>query len=93
VAFEVFVRRLLYGMAGLVGKWGTVPVTLGVDLTPSDPERTEFIPVSLADGVARPVRYGGSSHLSALSSADALLEVPVGTTAITEGSRVHVRPL
>jgi molybdopterin molybdotransferase len=93
VAFEVFVRRLLHGMAGLPGQWGTVPVTLGVDLTPSDPERTEFIPVSLADGVARPVRYGGSSHLSALSSADALLEVPVGTTAITEGSRVHVRPL
>ncbi|MFW5786230.1 MAG: gephyrin-like molybdotransferase Glp [bacterium] len=93
VTFEVFVRRLLCGMAGLAGEWETVPVTLGADLKPSDSERTDFIPVAFADGVARPVRYGGSSHLSALSSADALLEVPPGTTELMEGTRVHVRPL
>ena len=93
VTFELFAVRLLYRMAGLEPPEPSVSATLGEAIAKGDPERTEFIPVTIQDGVARRVRYGGSSHLNALSQADALLEVPVGTTELPKGSVVHARPL
>lgn len=93
VVFEVFVRRLLHRMAGLEPAWRTVPVLAGETLPAGDAERVKFIPVSLHCGAARPVRYGGSSHLSALSDADGLVEIPVGAPPIAEGSPIDVRPI
>lgn len=93
VTFELFAVRLLYRMAGLEPPGPTVAATLEESIAKGDPERTEFIPVTIRDGVARRVRYGGSSHLNALSQADALLEVPAGTTELQRGSVVHARPL
>ncbi len=93
VSFEVFVRRLIYRMAGLDGTWNTFPTSMAVTHEVKDRERAEFLPVTLRDGGATPVRYGGSSHLSALSAADALLEIPVGTQRIEEGASIRVRPL
>lgn len=93
VTFELFVARLLYRMAGLEPPGPALTVTLDTELKKSDPERTEFVPIVVRHGTATPVRYGGSSHLNALPEADALLELPIGTTVLPEGSVVHARPL
>lgn len=93
VTFELFVRRLLFRCAGLTPERVTVPVELGADLRSKDTKRTEFVPVSLADGTAMPLRYSGSSHLSALAAADGLLTVPTGTEHLPKGSTVDVRPI
>mgnify|MGYP006265936475 CR=1 FL=1 len=93
VAFEVFVRRLLYRLAGIDPAVPGFPVSLGSDLEHKDPARAEFVPVAIRGDEALPVRYGGSSHLSALSTADGLVEIAVGTGRLEKGTRVHVRPL
>mgnify|MGYP006267615019 CR=1 FL=1 len=93
VMFLLFVERLLYRMCALEPPLAGRAVTIRETIKKRDAERTEFIPVAITNGTATPVRYGGSSHLNALSTADALLEVPVGTTEITEGATVHVRSI
>jgi molybdopterin molybdotransferase len=93
VTFELFAVRLLYGMAGIPPHQPECVARLGDTVRKSDPERTEIIPVSVNGDVARPVRYGGSSHLNALSQADALLQVNIGTAEIKGGTLVALRPL
>ena len=93
VTFELFAVRLLYRLAGLDPPGPTLALTLATTLQKGDPERTEFVPVAVRNGLAEPVRYGGSSHLNALSRADALVELPIGTTEIKEGTVIHARPL
>ncbi|MFO7782712.1 MAG: molybdopterin molybdotransferase MoeA [Spirochaetia bacterium] len=93
VTFEVFVKALLYRLAGLRFSPPLVPATLSVAIDKKDAERTEFIPVRWNGSTVEPVRYGGSSHLSALADTDALLMLDVGTTRLETGARVDVRPI
>jgi molybdopterin molybdotransferase len=93
VTFEVFVKALVYRLAGLRYSPPLVPATLSVAIDKKDAERTEFIPVRWNGSTVEPVRYGGSSHLSALADTDALLMLDVGTTRLATGARVDVRPI
>ncbi|MFP4430844.1 MAG: gephyrin-like molybdotransferase Glp [Spirochaetaceae bacterium] len=93
VTFELFVVRLLYRLAGLPAPVPTRSAVLGETLRKSDPDRTEFVPVVIEDDVARPVRYGGSSHLNALSQANGLLQLESGITELPGGTRVAIRPI
>jgi molybdopterin molybdotransferase len=93
VTFEIFVKALIYRLAGLHYRPPVVPTTLTVPLTKKDAERTEFIPVRWNGDAVEPVRYGGSSHLNALGNADALLQLDVGTTGFDRGARVNVRQI
>lgn len=93
VTFEVFVRALLHRLAGMQYRPLSVSATVSEDVRKKDTERTEFIPVRRRDGRVEPVRYGGSSHLSALGEADALLVLEVGSTGYEKGARVDVRQI
>lgn len=93
VTFELFVKALLYRLAGLYYRPPVVPTTLTVPHKKKDAERTEFVPVRWNGDAVEPVRYGGSSHLNALGDADALLQLDVGTTGYDRGARVDVRQI
>ena len=93
VTFELFAVRLLYRMAGLAPPVPSCYATMATTVKKRDPDRTEFVPVALREGVAFPVAYGGSSHLNALSAADGLLQMDVEVKEIKKGSRVAVRSL
>lgn len=93
VTFEVFVKALLYRIAGLEFSPTLLPATLAVAIDKKDAERTEFIPVRWNGNTVEPVRYGGSSHLNALADTDALLMLDIGTTRLEQGARVDVRPI
>jgi molybdopterin biosynthesis enzyme len=49
--------------------------------------------VRLEGGAVRPLRYHGSSDLSALRQADGLLRVERGVMELAEGAEVDVRRL
>jgi molybdopterin molybdotransferase len=95
VTFEIFVVRLLFRMAGIDPDEArpAFPGLLGVSMQTKDPRRTEFVPVRIENDQVHPVRYGGSSHLSALSSAQGLVQLPSGSGEVPKGTTVHVRPL
>ncbi len=93
VTFELFAVRLLYRLAGLPAPTANRSAVLGTTIRKSDPERAEFIPVVVTEDLAEPVRYGGSSHLNALSQANGLLHLDSGITELSGGTRVAIRPL
>jgi len=93
VTFEVFVKALLHRLAGLEYRPTLCSAVLSTSVSKKDSERTEFVPVRRAGEHVEPVRYGGSSHLSALGEADALLQLEVGSTGFDSGAHVYVRPI
>ena len=93
VTFEVFVKPLLYRLAGLRYQPPRCHGTLSTSVPKKDAERTEFIPVRWKDDQVEPVSYYGSSHLNALGDADGLLQLEVGSTGFKAGARVHVRQI
>jgi molybdopterin molybdotransferase len=91
VTFEVFVKALLYRLAGMHYRPPLCHGTLSTSVPKKDAERTEFIPVRWNGDKVEPVSYHGSSHLNALGDADGLLQLNVGSTGFETGARVHVR--
>jgi molybdopterin molybdotransferase len=80
---------------------------LGADYTPlrikakmksgytrKNASRLGIIPVRInREGEIEEIRFNGSAHINAIPGADALLEVPAGTTRIEKGEMIHVRPI
>ena len=59
----------------------------------SPPGRTQFLRVTVADGVATPLSGPGSHLVATMGRADALAEIPAATTESAAGSTVRVWPL
>jgi molybdopterin molybdotransferase len=93
VIFELLVQPLLYRLLGLHYRPRQVAALLADSVKRRDAERVEFRPVRLEGGEAHPLSYLGSSHLNALSEADALLRLDSGVQRLEKGTRVYVRLL
>jgi len=53
-----------------------------------------WIPVKVDhNGKVYKVEYHGSAHINALTSANGIMAIPIGTCEIKEGEWIHVRPL
>ena len=55
--------------------------------------RKSFLPVKIKDGKVWPLEYHGSAHIFALTEAQGLIAIPVGTTLLKEGEIVDVRQI
>lgn len=55
----------------------------------STPDRHQFYPVKLGEGVAIPV-FKGSGDITSMSEADGYIEVPIGVGVVDEGTEVEV---
>jgi molybdopterin molybdotransferase len=92
VIFELFVKELLALMMGLNNHFRTAKHALGKPLKRVSSVRQAWIPVRVtADGIAEPVEYHGSAHITSLTGADGLVTLPVGVTTIESGAIVDVR--
>ncbi len=54
-------------------------------------KRFEFLPAWYENGEVHLIDYHGSGDFTALSKANALVEMPIGVTALKRGQTVHVR--
>ena len=93
VIFEIFVKTLLYQLAGLEYKPVLFHGRLKRDIHRSDTERTEFHPVYTYKEDVIPVKYHGSSHLNAMAMANGLILIPRGVSELKAGDCVDVRPV
>ncbi|MCL3782151.1 molybdopterin molybdenumtransferase MoeA [Prolixibacteraceae bacterium JC049] len=95
-----YVQLELVGLYLLAHLMGTsfeplrIKTTLSNNYKRKRSDRFEFLPVKIgANGEAQLMEYHGSAHIHALSSAHALLEIPIGINEIEKGEEVYVRPL
>jgi molybdopterin molybdotransferase len=95
VNFEVLVKRYLFAMIGLAWEPETLRVRLGAPLSRKLADRVEFLPARLSRGegcmVAEPLAYHGSSMITVLAQADALLRMEIGEYEMGEGAVVDAR--
>ncbi|PKL25482.1 MAG: molybdopterin molybdenumtransferase MoeA [Spirochaetae bacterium HGW-Spirochaetae-3] len=88
---EMLVKELLYALSGATYEPLVTPIAAAEDIRRKGTDRVEFLPVRIdADGV-RAVRYGGSSGLQALASADGFARLDIGQGSIATGTVTHVR--
>jgi molybdopterin molybdotransferase len=96
VGFEILVRPLLAALCGLPWAPRLVGARLAAAMERRETDRVEFRPARLEAGAGglpavRPLRYKGSSMLSALAEADCLVRMEVGVGRLEEGSVVDAR--
>jgi molybdopterin molybdotransferase len=94
IQFELLIRPLVSKMMG--NKWRQIDVKLPMNqkFTRRFGERMAFIPVTINDdGFVSLVEYHGSAHISALSDADGIIEMPIGKLVFEKGEIVSVRQI
>ncbi len=93
VLFELFVRPYLSRWMGLDRIPREERCELGTEIRRRPGDRIEIVPVRREGRRVFPIRYGGSSHLTALAEADGLLRISAETERIAEGTVLNVRPI
>ncbi len=94
VVFDIMVKPFLYQLMGHAFCAPFVTATLDQRIKRRKTARLSTLPVVFTGpGTVSPVEYHGSAHIGAMSKAQGLISMPVGTKEIAKGSDVHVRPL
>ncbi len=93
VTFEVFVKTLIYHLAGQDYNPTLFQGKLSIKVKRRDTERTEFHPVIIRGESVEPIKYYGSSHLNAMAEANGLMTIPNGISEFNEGETVSVRSI
>lgn len=90
--FELLAKPFLYQLMGHEYNSPVLRLPLGGSYSRKAKHRLGFAPAIISSGgEVFPVHYHGSAHIHALTRANALMEVPLGTESIEEGELVHVR--
>jgi molybdopterin molybdotransferase len=91
VNFEMLVRPILSLYNGLRFEPVVAQVVAGASISRRELDRVEYLPVSIKDGVAMPLRFTGSTMLDALSGSQALVRLEIGQGRIEEGEEIDAR--
>jgi len=90
--FELLAKPFLYRLMGHEFAVPVLRLPLAATYTRKAKQRLGFVPSLInAQGEVVPISYHGSAHIHALSFAQALMQVPLGTETIEKGEFVDVR--
>jgi molybdopterin molybdotransferase len=84
-----FLRKIMGGAEEPV----ILKLPMGTRYSRRKSSRKSLLPVLMREGKVFPVEYHGSAHIHAYAKTDGLIEIEIGTTEITEGEIVNVRPV
>ncbi len=94
VQFEFIAKPAIYKLLGAEYKPLRIKAKMDFDYFRKKANRLAVIPVLInPNGQIGEIPFHGSAHINALTSANALLEVPFGETNINKGDFAYVRPL
>jgi len=94
VQFEECGRLLINRLMGSTYRPLRLKTNMAEDYQRKKSDRFELLPVKInAEGNVERLSYHGSAHMHILSAADALMEIPIGTSQLLTHQDVYVRPL
>ena len=94
IQFELLIRPLISKMMGYEWKPAVRNLPMKARFSRKSDERMMIIPVRVTvEGCVFPIEYHGSAHISALSSADGIISMPVGKKILEEGEIVSVQQI
>ncbi len=90
--FELLVKQAIYHFMGHKFQAPELYIPIAKDYNRKKSGRLSLVPVAIINNsTVLPVEYHGSAHIQALSGADGLMFIPIGTTHISKGDLVRVR--
>lgn len=94
IQFELYVKAFIYSLMGNQYESPGQEATLGRDLDRRKADRLKFFPAFMDQkNIALPLEFHGSAHIDVLSSANCLIEMPIGKYELKKGALINVRPL
>ncbi len=93
VNFEIMAKAILARLRNLPLDPPILRARLAEGVTRRDTERVEYLPARHSGGGIRALRYSGSSMLSVLSEANALLRLEIGQKSLELGAEIDARLL
>lgn len=92
IVFEVLIKELLAALMGLTKFVEIARCSLACDIRRQKTNRIGWRPASVApDGIAHPVEYHGTAHISSYALADGIIPIPIGIGGLNKGTMVDVR--
>ncbi len=91
--FEILVKPMIRKMMGIAEFVRVSRLPLGKDFQSNRTDRMQWLPVQIRDGRVYPLEYHGSAHIFSLATADAIAAIPLGTTKLSAGELIDVRPV
>ncbi len=89
---ELLVKSAIYKMMGATNpEKKSIKLTLGKTYIRKKSERLGLIPVKILNAEVFPIEYHGSAHINAMTEADGLISIPIGTSIINKGEHIDVR--
>jgi molybdopterin molybdotransferase len=94
VQYKYLVMPVIYKLLGAHYMPVRIKARMKSSYTRKNADRQAIVPVRInQDGEIEALPFHGSAHINAIPEADALLEIPAGTTTIEEGEMIYVRPV
>jgi molybdopterin molybdotransferase len=94
VQFEFIAKPAIYRLLGANYHPLRIKAKMNFDYFRKKADRFAVVPVYIGnDGTIEEIAFHGSAHINALTSANALLEIPLGTTSVLKEEMAYVRPL
>ncbi|WP_346864366.1 molybdopterin molybdotransferase MoeA [uncultured Draconibacterium sp.] len=94
VQFEFLAKPVIYRLLGANFNPLRIKAKMNFDYFRKKADRFAVVPVYIGnDGTIEEIAFHGSAHINALTSANALLEIPLGTAAVLKEEMAYVRPL
>ena len=92
LTLHLYVLRAAARMMGLTPPAQHGRVRMGAAYRRRKADRAGYAPCRMRDGVAEPIDYHGSAHLTALTEMDGFFVVPIGARAVEPGDEVSFLP-
>jgi len=94
IQFELYVKPFLWALQGCDYKAIRFQLPLAGTYKRKNSGRHQFVPAQITEqNTVKPIHFNGSAHISALSKADCLLEIPIGVEMLEAHHMVFIRPL
>ncbi len=93
VQFELMVKPFLFHIQQHSFKPLIVGLPLAENFTAKGGSRLRFVPVNVHENLVKPLFYKGSGHIGAFTTAQGLMEIPIGKENLLKGEMVYVRLL
>jgi molybdopterin molybdotransferase len=93
IQFELLVKPLLYGMMGMINMEKDISMPMAEDYCRKRASRKAYMPITVENGLVKPIEYHGSAHIHALSFADGIISIPIGVACLKKGEMVDVRQI
>lgn len=92
IQFELLVAPLIRKCQGCLPQDRNSKATLSEDYMRKNTSRKSWVPINIDETFhASIISYHGSAHINAFVNANAIMEIPIGTSEIKKGEFVNVR--